>query len=266
MSVHISALRHLSGLSFTDAAYCQARSRLPRAVLEGLQRAVIGRLRTVAAGDPSTLWHGHRVYLLDGSSFSMPDTKALQKHFGQPGGQAAGCGFPVAHLLLLCDAVHGYILHTEALPLRTHDMAHAAACHKALRPGDVLVGVRAFATYAHLALCSQRGIYGLFRAHQQQIISFRPHRRHRTALTPKEDRKGLPTSRWLKRLGKHDQLVAYVKPKEKPVWLTVQEYEQLPASLVVREVRYRVREPGRRTRVITLVTTLLDPRRYRPAP
>jgi Transposase DDE domain len=36
----------------------------------------------------------------------------------------------------------------------------------------------------------------------------------------------------------------------------------LPASLVVREIRYTIREPGRRTRVVTLVTTLLDAERY----
>jgi len=257
-----SHVRHLSGLSFTDAAYCQARARLPRAVLEGLQQAVTGRWQGDATADVSSRWHGHRIHLLDGSSFSMPDTKALQKQFGQPGAQAAGCGFPVAHVLLLCDATTGYILQTEALPLRTHDMAQAAACHQALQPGDVLVGDRAFANFTHLALCSQRGIHGLFRAHQKQLVSFRPYRRYQNAAIPKKQRKGLPTSRWLKRLGKHDQLVEYFKPKDKPAWLTAAEYEQLPASLVVREVRYRVREPGCRSRVLTLVTTLLDPRRY----
>jgi hypothetical protein len=34
----------------------------------------------------------------------MPDTPALQKHFGQPSGQKKGCGFPVAHLLVLFEA------------------------------------------------------------------------------------------------------------------------------------------------------------------
>jgi hypothetical protein len=257
-----SHLRHLCGLSFTDAAYCQARARLPRAVLERLQRAVTGQLRAQAEADPSTLWLGHRVYFLDGSSFSMPDTPALQKHFGQPGAQAKGCGFPVAHLMVLFDAAHGYLLQTEALPLRTHDISQAAALHKALRPGDVLAGDRAFGTFAHLALCRQRGIHGLFRAHQKQIVSFRPHRRHATSRTRKQGQKGLPTSRWLKRLGKNDQLVEYIKPKECPEWMTAQEYARLPATLVVREVRYRVGGRGRRTRVITLVTTLLDPERY----
>jgi len=56
--------------------------------------------------------------------------------------------------------------------------------------------------------------------------------------------------------------VEYVKPKERPAWLTEEQYAQLPETLVVREVRYTITDRKRRTRVITLVTTLLDPERY----
>src|ERR1017187_4719159 len=86
------ALRHLSGLTFTASAYCQARQRLPLAVIQQLTRPV-GR-HVSAEGDAAGLWHGHRLWLVDGSSVSMPDTPALQEHFGQPSGQAQGCGFP----------------------------------------------------------------------------------------------------------------------------------------------------------------------------
>jgi hypothetical protein len=206
---------------------------------------------------PGELWHGHRVFLLDGSSFSMPDTEELQAHFGQPSNQAQGCGFPVAHLMLRFDAGRGYLLQTHACPLDSHDMAGVPALHTALAAEDLLVGDRAFASYAHLALCGSRGVHGLFRAHQKQIIDFRPHR----PMAQKGD-KGKPHSRWLKRLGKHDQLVEYSKPKKPPVWMTAEQYAQLPQTLVVREVRYTIVERGRRTRVVTLVTTLLDPERY----
>jgi hypothetical protein len=186
----------------------------------------------------------------------------LQKHFGQPSEQAAGCGFPVAHLMVLCDVAAGYLLQTEAAPLNTHDLAQAPAMHKALQAGDVLVGDRAFASFAHLALCRRQDLHGLFRAHQKQIINFQPHRRHRQAHEHGPQFKGQPTSRWLKRLGKHDQLVEYVKPKDCPNWMTAEEYARLPETLIVREVRLRVGRPGQRTREITLVTTLLDPKKY----
>ena len=258
----VGELRHRSGLDFTDSAYCQARARLPLAFFHRLQRAVTGRCRHDASADPASRWRGHRLFLLDGSSFSMPDTPELQEAFGQSGAQAPGCGFPTAHLLVLFDAHAGFLLHALPAPLRTHDLAHAAVLQHALEPSDVLVGDRAFCSYAHLALLRQRHLHGLFRAHQKLLIDFRPYRRHVHPQRAGKEPAGLPRSRWLRRLGQHDQLVEYFKPRERPAWLTAGAYAQLPASLVVREVRFQVRLPGRRVQSITLVTTLLDPRRY----
>jgi hypothetical protein len=255
-------LRRLSGLAFTDSAYCQARARLPRELLDRLQQAVTDGWRHDGGERPEARWRGHRAFFLDGSSFSMPDTRALRAHFGQPAGQAAGCGFPVAHLMVLFDARRGYLLKALAQPLHTHDLSQAAALHAELRAGDVLVGDRAFASYAHLALCRGRGLHGVFRAHQRQIVSFLSGRAHLPPGASAKGRAGLPRSRWLKRLGRRDQLVEYFKPKERPTWLTAEQYAALPDTLVVRELRYQVRRPGCRTRVVTLVTTLLDPEAY----
>jgi hypothetical protein len=57
-------------------------------------------------------------------------------------------------------------------------------------------------------------------------------------------------------------LVEYFKPKDKPVWLTAEQYAALPATIVVRELRFEVRLPGRRSRTITVVTTLVDAAKY----
>lgn len=257
-----SHLRHLSGMPVNPSAYCQARSRLPLEFFERLQRRVTELVRARLPRAGCRRWLGHRPFFLDGSSFSMSDTPELQKHFGQPAGQAPGCGFPTAHLMALFDHPTGLLRKTMALPLHTSDMAQAAALHPELRPDDVLVGDRAFSSYAHLALCLKRWIHGLFRAHQKQIISFRAHRPHRPQRGAKSEHKGLPSSRWLKRLGYQDQLVEYYKPDRRPAWMTEEQWEQLPPSIVVRELRYRIRVRGVRTREVTLVTTLLDSERY----
>jgi hypothetical protein len=258
----VGHLRHLAGLDFTDSAYCQARQRLPVGFFHRLHHAVLGPCRQRADRNRTSRWHGHRVYGVDGSSFSMPDTPELQEQFGQPSGQARGCGFPTAHLLVQFDLNDGFLLRALAAPCRTHDMKHAAVMHRDLQRGDVLLGDRAFCSYAHLALCQQRGLHGLFRAHQKQIISFRPHRRHAGPGKVGPEDAGRPRSHWLKKLGKNDQLVEYFKPPRKPDWMTAEQYAELPDSLVVRELRFEVRIPGRRTRVITVVTTLLDPKKY----
>ena len=73
-----------------------------------------GGLILVPATEVAGLWFGHRVLLIDGSSFSMPDVAALQAYFGQPGNQAKGCGFPVAHILALFHAGTGLLLEVFA--------------------------------------------------------------------------------------------------------------------------------------------------------
>lgn len=256
-NIACAALPHLTGLVFTAAAFVQARSRLPLALLEKLLSSVVAGLD--ADRDTTGRWHGHRTWLLDGSSFSMSDTPALQGHFGQPGVQKKGCGFPVAHLLALFHAGTGFLQRVVASPLRTHDLKHASILHPEMGKGDILIADRGFASYAHLALLSLRKMHALFRCHQRQIVDFRPGRQYAGQRKPQA---GKPRSRWLERLGKQDQLVEYSKPVEKPQWITPADYDALPSTIMVRELRFTISQPGRRTRVITLVTTLLGAEAY----
>ena len=137
-------------------------------------------------------------------------------------------------------------------------MAHVNRIHPKLRPGDLLVADRGFCSFAHLALILKHDLHACLRLHHKQIVDFRPHRRHATSRRST----GRPRSRWLERLGPLDQIVAWTKPEQKPAWMPPADFEALPASIPVREVRYTVRTPGFRVRAITLVTTLLDAAKY----
>lgn len=253
----------LAELDVTGDAYGKARARLPVELFERLLSAVCESLSSCL--DDGARWCGHRLWLVDGSSCSMPDTEELQAAFGQPGGQQKGCGFPVAHLMVLMHAGTGLLQQLIAAPLRTHDMAQAQRVHAALQPGDVLVADRGFCSFAHLALLLNAGIHAIFRVHQKQIVSFRKGRMHVPPSPPFPSMKGvrgLPRSQWVKWLGQCDQLVQYFKPKSRPKWMTAEDYEALPFSILVRELRYQVGRRGFRVREVTIVTTLLDPERY----
>ena len=253
----------LGAVACTGEAYCQARQRLPLRVLRYLLRALSHYLGGSTLLDDGR-WHGHRTFLVDGSSASMPDTPALQESFGQPGAQKPGCGFPVMHLLALFHATTGYLLNVVTAPMRTHDMSRVGQVHPDMEAGDIVVGDRGFCSFAHLALLAARGIFGVFRAHQKQIVDFRPQRRTAWKRSRKRKQRGLPSSRWLKRLGRHDQLVEYIKPKphQRPTWLSPEAFAALPDTIVVRELRYTIAERGCRTHIITLATTLIDAERY----
>jgi hypothetical protein len=266
-------VRHLArGRSFTAQAYCEARQRLPLAVYQQLLGEVI------AAVMPQTrrnehLWHCHRTFHVDGSGFSMPDTPELQQAFGMPAGQKEGCGFPVAHLLVLFSASTGLgtpiakyrdwgplLVNAWASPLRTGDLAQTPEAHLLLEEGDVLIGDDSFGTYAHLAMLKKQGLHGLFPVHHKRIVDFTKGRPHCKEGEPAVA--GMPRSRWVKSLGREDQLVEYFKPTAKPLWMSEQDYEQLPDSIVVRELRRTVRRPGLGHVTLTLVTTLTDPKKY----
>jgi hypothetical protein len=191
----------------------------------------------------------------------MPDTPELRARFGTSGRAKPGCGFPVARVLALFHAGTGMLLEAVAAPLRSHEMAGVGSVHAHLGPGDVLVGDRGFCSFLHLAMLAARGAHAVIRMHHRQIVDFTPDRPH-VARDAKGGAKGVPRSRWLRRLGERDQVVEWCKPTRRPSWLAEEQFAALPASLEVRELRYDVGRPGYRTRSVTLVTTLLDPQAY----
>lgn len=261
-NVACNALRHLAGMTCTAGAYCQARQRLPLALLRHLLKETCQAMRD--ATEAGSLWFGHRLFHIDGSSFSMPDTPDLQDAFGQPGGQKKGCGFPTAHMLAMMDAATGLIMDIIASPLRTHEMSKVAQMHPKLRIGDILIADRGFCSFAHLALILREKLHGVLRIHHRVIVDFTPGRPHATKSTSKM-KKGLPRSQWLRCISTHDQIVKWFKPKSKPRWMSAQEYATLPKSIIVRELEYRIETCGYRTHRVTLVTTLLDEQKYTSA-
>jgi hypothetical protein len=184
----------------------------------------------------------------------MPDTPMLRRRFGLPPGHKCGCGFPVAHLLVLFDVASGGLLDILISPWRTNDFRRVAELHACLRPRDVLVADRGFCSYTHVAQLQRRGAYGLFRLRASHSVDFRPER-------PPAAR-GRLSCRRLARCGPGDQLVLWRRPAYVSRTQTAQEHAQLPPYVVVRELYYRIRTPGFRTREVTLVTTLLNPDRY----
>lgn len=254
----IEHLRHLAGFPFAAGAYCRARMRLP---LQALQALLLESSASMRPASDNGLWRGLRAFIVDGSSTITPDTPSLQKAFGQPTGQKAGCGLPVPKLLGLFDAFSGMIVQMLALPLYTHEQSKVWQLHQHLQGGDLIVGDRGFCSFVHLALLAQRGVMGCFRAHQRQIVDFRPHRKARGQMS-KARRSGRPSSIFVRRLGKHDQIVRWKRPPKAPAWMSAQQWASLPPELEVRELQYTIAAAGQRTHVVTIATTLLDAELY----
>jgi len=264
----IRHLRHLAKIPINAAAYCKARMRLPLEVLQELLirgSATLRKALTCEAGEDRTCWRGHRTLLTDGTATIVPDTKALRKVFPHSPSQAKGCAFPAPRVLGLLDAITGLVVQFMAFSLFVNEHSRVWQLHPLLAAKDLLVGDCGFCSFAHIALLWERGVLALFRKPKSQIVSFRPHRKafeQHIASRRRARQKGRPRSRYVRSLGKHDQLVRWIRPVYRVGWLSREQFETLPQELLVRELRYRIMEKGRRTREVTIVTTLLDAKKY----
>jgi hypothetical protein len=254
-----TAMTHLRLLCDPDVAassYCEARKRLPVAALASMvEKSCVDCSRYNKEED---MWCGRRVFVADATSACTPDTPVLQKIWPQPSAQKKGCGFPTVKLLGLMNLATGMILHLALMSLNVHEMSQLPGLKVMLQAGDVLLADRGFCSFWHLAILLKSSVDAVFRMHQRQIVDFTPNRPHRG----KFFKRGIPTSHYVRRLGHEDQVVKWVKPETKPDWMSDEEYAAIPQEVEVRELRYHIIAKGRRTRVVTIVTTLLDPMRY----
>lgn len=205
------------------------------------------------------LWKGHRIWLVDGTGCSMPDTPCLREHFGQPGSQKDACGFPVTSALVLVDAATGIVRKILASALRTSDISKFVELHPELKQGDVVVGDRGFCSFAQLVLLSIRGVHAVFRVSASLEVDFRKAQRNINT-----ERIFVRGER-IKKLGKADQLLYWQKTSYLPKWMSREQFCSLLDFIVVRELRYKLNKKGFRSSEITLVTTLLDPKLYSKA-
>ena len=264
-NIACAAVRHLAQCDFSDSAWCQARARLPMELIGQVHRQLIDHARAELdfTDDAAHRYRGHRVFTMDGSSNSMPDTPELRSHYGVPGASKPGLGFPASHLLLLMDHRSGLLIDCHDAPFNTHDASVAPALHEHLRPGDLVLGDDAFASYTHLALLLQGNLHALMPVHHQRIVDFTPGRAHvPSEKNTSKTSAGKPRSRIVRTLGKEDHLVEYYKPTTPPKWMSDEQWSAVPPSILVREIRRTVSRNGFRPIPVTIVTTLLDEQAY----
>jgi Transposase DDE domain len=216
--------------------YCKARARLPEAVPLRLMRSLGRELHEAAPAE--WLWCGRRVKVVDGTTVSMPDTAANQREYPQSRAQKPGLGFPIARMVVVFCLATGAVLEAAIGKYQGKQTGENALFRRTwdeYRPGDVSLGDRGFSSYFDIALLKRRGVDSVCRLHQARTSDYRAGRR----------------------LGREDHIVTWPKPA-RPDWMDVTTYQFIVDTMEVRIVRIRVEIPGFRTRVLDVVTTLLD--------
>jgi len=209
------------------SAYCQARARLPLAALRQAHER-IGSWMERHAGE-AWQWCGRSVKVLDGCGLSMPDTDENRARWPYAGGQKPGCGFPTAQMVGLFCLATGRLVRFALDTWKAHEIPLARQLVGWMEAGEVVLADRGFCGWGFLALLQRKGVDVVMRAHQARRLKGR-------RMTWAKPQRG--------------------KSWDKALW------QELPAALEVRIVRFRVAVPGFRTKEIVLITTLLDEKTY----
>lgn len=228
--------RGRAGPTHDTGDYCRARAKLSEAALHDLATEVAAEVEQQAP--PAWLWKGRHVKLIDGFTFTMPDTPANQAAYPQPRTQQPGVGQPIARACGIVSLATGCVLDAAVGPYRGKETGETALLRElldSLSVGDVVLFDRHYCSFLMIALLLSRRLDVCTRLHQCRQADFR---------------RG-------KRLGHDDHLIVWTKPP-RPEWMDEATYNSLPNQLELRELRYEVRIPGRRVRQITIVTTLTD--------
>jgi hypothetical protein len=220
--------------------YCRARAKLKLTALQRLVREAAGQLEQQV--DPAWLWKGLHAKLVDGFTFTMPDTPENQAAFPQIAEQTPGVGFPIARACVVLSLATACVCDLAVGPCEGKETGESALLRglmESFAAADVAVFDRCYCSFLMLALLSLRGIHVCARLHQARHSDFRRGRR----------------------LGPGDHLITWTRPK-KPAWMSQEQYDQIPETLTLREVQFDVTVPGCRVETITVVTTLTDPTVY----
>lgn len=150
----------------TDAAWCQARSRLPEGVLVELisRRAWESRRRFGRA----CRWHGRWVFRIDGSTVSMPDEPSLVEEFGYANTRQGPSRFPVARITFIELAGLNVIWNHRLDDYRCSEESQLYDMWHILPSGCICLLDRKFCSFYNLAKLRQRRIGVVTPLHQRR--------------------------------------------------------------------------------------------------
>ena len=216
--------------------YCKARAKLSLKALHELSNEVAADLEQRA--DETWSWKKRHAKLIDGFTVTMPATPENEAEFPHPRTQRKGVGLPIARAVAILSLATAAVMDAAIGPYQGKETGESALLRSllpSLLAGDIAVFDRYYCSFMMIAQLWSQNVDVCARLHHLRRADFR---------------KG-------HRLGKDDHLIVWTKPP-KPSWMNEETYVTIPETLELRELRYAIVEKGKRTELITVVTTLTD--------
>jgi hypothetical protein len=212
------ALNMEKDICISTSGYCKARARLSTVAIENITKeiAIVDENRA----DFKWKFKGRNVYLVDGTTITMADTKANQKAYPQANFQKEGLGFPICRLVGIISLSTGSIIDinvgTYGGKGTGERMLFLNMLHN-FKKGDIILADALYSTYSFISFAIEKGIDIVFVQNGS--------RAKKADFTIGEI------------LGKNDHIITLKRPKDKPEWMSEEEAENRPKELRIREIK-----------------------------
>lgn len=212
------ALQNKASLSISTGGYCRARQRLPEPLISKLAK----RVASLNESKIKNEWKfkGKDIYLVDGTTFTMPDSAENQAEYPQPSFQKKGIGFPICRAVGIISLATGCIIDAAVSPFHGKGASEQILLRsmlKTFKKGDLILADAFYSTYSLLAYVIKHGIDIVFVQHGQRIKTT-------------NFNKG-------KILGENDHIITITKPKVIPAGMSEDDFENMPNELTIRELK-----------------------------
>jgi len=231
-----AAIKGKKSISSSTSAYCQARQKLDLELLESMLATL--SLTASARNEPSM---NRRVLVVDGTGISMPDTIDNQSVWPQPNSQKIGCGFPQARICACFNLQTGLMHSYQVGNKKSAELPLFRKQWNTFKAGDIVLGDKGFCSFYDMSNLADQGI--------DTVMTLGVRK---------------PTSNSLAQrvMGKDDVLVHWKKPAACSKSYPKTEWEALPETLTIRQIKVTVDQPGFRSSHFYIATTLLDAEQY----
>jgi hypothetical protein len=205
-------------ISTSTGSFCRSRQKLPLDLIKKLVRytgsAIKDKIDNLNGINGS-------IYLIDGTTFTLPDSIKNQEKYPQQSTQKKGLGFPICRALGVFCLESGAAINAQIAPYKgkganEHSMLRASL--DTFDKGDLIIGDAIYSSYWLLSHLQSEGVDGIFGQNGGRV--------------KKAD------FRTGKKIGKYDHIVTYKRP-QRPEWMSVEQYELTPKNISVREIKVR---------------------------
>lgn len=211
-------------VSDNTAAYAKARARL--------DNNLVNKVFKYSADFKELYgkkWHGMNTFITDGTYFQLQDTKELRKKYFVKEGDNA---YPQGLLQVVLQQGSGQVCSFKIGTRHQSELELIRPLIEDLPEGSLLLADDLYSTYAVFCLMLKKGCHLIVPGKRERNYSV------------------------IEKLSKGDEIVELKKPKNRPDWISPQEWKQFPSKITMRRIAYPSPDDGQQECV--QYTTLLN--------